>query len=56
VGGDLIAWCVEYGHDPTETPARWFIAWADHRETWHDERADVIAAGVSRAFNGDEDG
>jgi hypothetical protein len=53
VGDDLIAWCVEFGYEPTDTPARWFTAWTDHRETWYDEYADVIAAGVSRAFEED---
>lgn len=54
MGDDLIAWCVEHGYTPTETPARWFFAWVEGRETWYNEYADVIAAGVSRAFT-DED-
>lgn len=53
MGDDLIAWAVEFGYDPTDTPARWFFAWLGNRETWYDDYADVIAAGVARAFEED---
>lgn len=44
---------MEFGYDPTETPARWYFAWVDHREPLYDDYADVIATGVSRALSDD---